>query len=193
MFWGDLGRYSLKGNWMGWRCSGTLESLLSYIWPMMDVEAGIKAGFTCAGVTQEHLLERRVRSSCILTSGRRAPSSHPARWSCCHRRMAPSSPLKNSLLSLFSLSSYKTRERRVLPSRSVRKAFYLEPPPPPISPPPRRTRNRSHVLCDYDQIDVLSMFGETCLGIRRWSPLQRHRPWLLAGQSTVCVDGSLGV
>lgn len=33
---------------------------------------------------------------------------------------------------------------------------------------------------------LFSIAGETWFGIRRWSPLQRHRLWLLAGQSSVC-------
>lgn len=103
--------------------------------------------------------ERRV--CCILTSGLRAPSSHPARRSLCRRWIVQRVPLINSLISLFLYPLSETRERRGIPS-FPEKRFYLEVPPPPHSPPPPR-----HVLWDGA--------AEMCFGIRRWSPVQRHR------------------
>lgn len=79
-----------------------------------------------AGVTHEHLLKSSVRRR-ILTSGRRAPSSRPVRWSSCRRPLGPDSPLKNRQISPFPLSSYKAGERRGRGS-----------PPPPLHLPAKR-------------------------------------------------------
>lgn len=107
---------------------------------MIDGEARIKAGITCAcsRCDTSTSSQRRV-CRCILTSGRRAPSSHPARCSWCHRRTVQTVALKIARFPPF-LDPLTRQESAAWPPPSLHlpeKCFYLElPPPPPLSPPP---------------------------------------------------------
>lgn len=163
---------------------------------MIDGEARIKAGITCAcsRCDTSTSLQRRV-CRCILTSGRRAPSSHPARCSWCHRRTVQTVALKIARFPPF-LDPLTRQESAAWPPPSLHlpeKCFYLElPPPPPLSPPPPPPRPLGNQWShDMERLLVISSIcfhsrgGKCASGIRLWSPLQRHRLSLFP----VCARG----
>lgn len=99
---------------------------------MIDCESVIKAGRTrecaCGRCDTSASLQRRV-CRCILTSGRRAPSSHPARCSLCRRGISQTVALKIARFLLFP-DPLTRQERAARPPPSLRlpDKHYLELP-----------------------------------------------------------------
>lgn len=141
---------------------------------MIDGEARIKAGITCAcsRCDTSASLQRRV-CRCILTSGRRAPSFHPARCSWCHRRTVQTVAVKKKLD--FPLFLILLQDKRALPGplphcTSQKSASILSS---------HRRRRRSHLL--------LLLLGRLEIsGAMTWSGYSRSHPFVSIVGGKMC-------
>lgn len=138
--------------------------------------------------------QRRVRRG-IPTSGRCAPSSHPARCSCCsNRRVAPTVALKIARF-LRLVDPITRRESGPPPSPHLpEKHFYLELPPSQLLPLLRLGRLQvSGAMIKWSggsSSHSIAAIGGEYVSSRWWLPLQRHHLGLLSlevGGAYVCA------